>query len=283
MLAVGLSYSEIGKRLSSCANMGNVNTGPTEVPRPRDGARSGLPLKFVAQALESVVERGLEGFLKVGAALAELRAKRLYRCEFGTFESYVQNRFGLHRARVDVLIRSSSVAQSLLDNGINLPPDTDEATIRPLCGLPDEDDLKAATWEFIQTLAPEHATGTIVARVCRVVRNALEGADESPDSQPSQDSQSFVRSGPRKARSVQSPQREKPCTGAVTRLANWSGFSVEIIVSNVNQMPSASNLYRVCGTMIERCQLVRETGNTLGRGSTSLEDLRLTKRFRRFS
>jgi len=50
MLAVGLSYSEIGKRLSSCANMGNVNTGPTEVPRPRHGARSGLPLKFVAQA-----------------------------------------------------------------------------------------------------------------------------------------------------------------------------------------------------------------------------------------
>jgi hypothetical protein len=125
--------------------MGNVNTGPTEVPRPRHGARSGLPLKFVAQALESVVERGLEGFLKVGAALAELRAKRLYRCEFGTFESYVQNRFGLHRAPVDALIRSSSVTQGLLDNGIDLPPNTNEASIRPLCGLP-HDDLKAATW-----------------------------------------------------------------------------------------------------------------------------------------
>jgi hypothetical protein len=37
ILAIGLSYSEIGKRLSSCANMGNVNTGPTEVPRPRHG------------------------------------------------------------------------------------------------------------------------------------------------------------------------------------------------------------------------------------------------------
>jgi hypothetical protein len=35
--------------------------------------------------LEQVVQGGLEQFLRVGAALAELRNRRLYRVEFATF------------------------------------------------------------------------------------------------------------------------------------------------------------------------------------------------------
>src|SRR6516164_5074365 len=95
--------------------------------------------------LEQVVEGNFEQFLRVGAALAELRNRRLYRTTFATFEQYVRARFGLARSSVDQLIRSSMVARDLLDNGEELSPHTSEAAIRPLSALPGQE-LQAATW-----------------------------------------------------------------------------------------------------------------------------------------
>jgi hypothetical protein len=212
--------------------------------------------KELKAQLEGIVERGLEEFLKVGTALAELRAKRLYRTEFGTFELYVQNRFGLHRSRVDALIRSSSVARSLLDHGIELSPTTNEATVRPLCGLPDDDNLRAATWEFVQTIAPECGPSQpIVSRVCRVIRNCIDGVQEGEETSGER---AGFHVGARKARAIESPARELPFTGAIRRLANWSGFSVGLVVASASKLPSAENLYSACGTMRERCRLVQE-------------------------
>jgi hypothetical protein len=69
------------------------------------------------EELETLVEAGLEEFLRVGSALAELRNRRLYRVEFGTFEEYARARFGMARSSLDQLIRSASTAQCLLDAG----------------------------------------------------------------------------------------------------------------------------------------------------------------------
>src|SRR6516162_4223208 len=93
--------------------------------------------------LESVVEGGLEQFLKVGQALAELRNRRLYRISHATFSDYVRDRFGLARSSVDQLIRSSQTAEALLEAGIELSPGVTEAVIRPISALPDSDELKA--------------------------------------------------------------------------------------------------------------------------------------------
>ena len=79
--------------------------------------------------------------MKVGAALAELRNRRLYRTEYPSFEAYIKNRFGLHRSAVDGVIRSAQTAQVLLDAGIELPSDTTATVLRPISGLPD-DELK---------------------------------------------------------------------------------------------------------------------------------------------
>ena len=66
------------------------------------------------QELETIVKAGLQEFLRVGQALAEIRNRRLYRTEFQTFEQYVRAKFGLARSSADQLICSASTAQCLL-------------------------------------------------------------------------------------------------------------------------------------------------------------------------
>jgi len=61
--------------------------------------------KTLKAELEAVVRSGLDEFLRVGNALATLRNKRLFRTEFGTFEEYCRNKFGLARSSADSLIR----------------------------------------------------------------------------------------------------------------------------------------------------------------------------------
>jgi hypothetical protein len=212
--------------------------------------------KIRKEQLERVVEHGLAQFLEVGKALAELRSRRLYRTHFATFEDYVRTRFGLARSSVDQLIRSASTAQQLLDNGLSLPEGTTESMIRPISALPG-DELKVACWQFAQSLAPERGpTQPLVSRLCRVVRNVLDGESdgESEDEESSQ-SRSGARFGPGLRRRVTSPERETPFIRPVERLASWSGFSVEVIVSSV-KAPSASTLFRACSVLADRCHSI---------------------------
>lgn len=175
-------------------------------PVPLTGAE-----RLRKEELEQVVQGGLEEFLKVGAALAELRNRRLYRTEFATFGEYVRTRFGLARSSVDQLIRSSTVARDLLDSGEELSPNTSEAVIRPLSVLPGSE-LQAACWSLVKSLAPENAPRQpLVSKVCRMIRNLVDG-----DS-------SGRRSG--RQRSTAPLERETPFVRPITRLANWSGFS----------------------------------------------------------
>jgi hypothetical protein len=206
--------------------------------------------------LETIVEAGLEEFLRVGSALAELRNRRLYRVEFATFAEYVRVKFGMARSSVDQIIRSSQTAETLLEAGVKLSPGTTEAVIRPISSLPG-DELQAACWQLATELAPERGpTQPLVSKLCRVVRNCLDGVDEQDNHTPYSRSE-FVHTGPRKARSVSSPEREVPFVRPVERLAAWSGFSVEIVVSNVKP-PSALTVFKACGTLALRCKLVQE-------------------------
>jgi hypothetical protein len=207
--------------------------------------------------LELVVEQNLEAFLKAGAALAELRNRRLYRVEFPSFESYVQSRFSLHRAAVDGVIRSAQTAQVLIDAGIELSPDTTAAVLRPISGLPD-DELKIQVWRLAETLAPERVTQPLVARVTRLIRNALDGVNNEQEDPAPASRSDFVHSVPRKARSISSPTREAAWVRPLLRLSSWQGFSLELVLSHAGKLDSAKSLYQACGTMRERCGLVQE-------------------------
>jgi hypothetical protein len=200
--------------------------------------------KLRKEELEKVVEGGLQEFLKVGAALAELRNRRLYRTHYATFQEYVRARFGLARSSVDQLIRSSATAQALLDDGEELPPCTTEAVIRPVSALPTPE-LKAACWSLARSLAPACGpTQPLVSKVCRMIRNLVDG-DSS-------------RIGSGRRRSSAPLERETPFVRPITRLANWSGFSAEVIISHIAESSNARNLYSACSVMIARLSQVQE-------------------------
>ncbi len=44
--------------------------------------------------LEGVIRRGMQTFIEVGAALEEIRSRRLYEPDYDSFESYCQAVFG---------------------------------------------------------------------------------------------------------------------------------------------------------------------------------------------
>jgi hypothetical protein len=45
--------------------------------------------------LEAIVDAGLEKFLEVGNAIAEIRDRRLYRATHSDFNAYIRDRFGI--------------------------------------------------------------------------------------------------------------------------------------------------------------------------------------------
>lgn len=89
---------------------------------------------------EAVIKRGLTSFLEVGNALLAIRDGRLYRAEFGTFEDYCRERWGISRSRAYRLIDASEVAEDLSPMGDK--PDS-ERQVRPLKALPREDRAEA--------------------------------------------------------------------------------------------------------------------------------------------
>jgi hypothetical protein len=210
--------------------------------------------KKLKAELEAVVAHGLDEFLRVGAALAELRNRRLYRCEAHDFATYVKTKFALARSTADQIIRSSQTAESLLEAGVKLPPGTTEAVIRPIASLPGKD-LQAVCWQLAESLAPSRGvTQPLVSRLCRVVRNCLEGVDEDGGNE------SPLLNGAHhnpKRRGAESPEREAPFVRPILRLSAWSGFSIELVCSHANHLETARTLYLACGVMIQRCSLVQ--------------------------
>ena len=64
--------------------------------------------------LETIVTAGLESFVAVGEALAEIRDDKLYRLDgFSTFEHYCRERFGLSERRAYQAMDAASVAEAI--------------------------------------------------------------------------------------------------------------------------------------------------------------------------
>jgi hypothetical protein len=81
--------------------------------------------------LEGVIERGLETFREVGAALLEIRDSRLYRGTHESFEGYVGERWALGRSRAYQLM-----AAARLSTVVDVP---NQRQARELARPPDEE------------------------------------------------------------------------------------------------------------------------------------------------
>jgi hypothetical protein len=204
--------------------------------------------KLRKEELEAVVAGGLAKFLEVGMALAELRNRGLYRTEHATFESYVHQRFGLHRSSVDGVIRSAQTAAVLVDGGLRLPSDTNPTSLRAISALPGDDSLKTACWQLAERLSPAHTPSQpLVSKLCRMVRNLVEGEGDSALKAPG-----------RHHRSTAPLERETPFVRPLLRLSAWSGFNPEVVTSHIAESANARTLFSACTEMITRCRQVQQ-------------------------
>jgi hypothetical protein len=206
---------------------------PESAPQPLTAAE-----KIRRAQLIRTVERGLSQFLAVGAALLELRSSRLYRETHDTFESFCRETFGLARSTTDQVIRSASTAQTLLDSGVTLPPNTTEATIRPLASLPAA--LQPVSWQLVEATSPKCGpTQPIVSKICRTIKNAIESPGTNGTGH--------------KSRKREHPTREQSFISPVRRLSAYKGFDANLVTSHVEKFAQALSAFTACRIMADRC------------------------------
>lgn len=137
------------------------SVGTIEIRTPEEEVRF--------QHCEAVIAQGWGTFAAVGAALAEIKGKRLYKNEYTSFEDYAWERWGFGSSHLWRYLAAADV-RKVLDGVPGLPMPECEAQTRPLTGLSPELALQA----WLQTL--EWARdGPVTARlVKRAVRRVLK-------------------------------------------------------------------------------------------------------------
>jgi hypothetical protein len=90
--------------------------------------------------LERIVERGMQTFIDVGLALAEIRGQHLYRATHPTFKAYCESRWGFSDSRGRQLIAAARTVTDVTAAGLPAPKTEGEArqlarTLRDLASL----------------------------------------------------------------------------------------------------------------------------------------------------
>jgi hypothetical protein len=99
---------------------------------------------------EATIRAGMQTFIDVGEALLLIRDARLYRAEFGTFEDYCRQRWGMVASRARQLIGAAGVVRNL--ETVTTVTPANEAQARALANL--EDDQQRLVWAFAVQTAP---------------------------------------------------------------------------------------------------------------------------------
>jgi hypothetical protein len=116
--------------------------------------------------LEAIVTDGLNTFVTVGRALAEIRDSRLYRGSHGTFEAYCEQQWSLSRSRAYRIIEAAGITEALSPIG-DTPAPANEGQARELSGLP------ADAAAEVMRRAHEETDGKVTASAIRQARETL--------------------------------------------------------------------------------------------------------------
>ncbi|WP_339098344.1 hypothetical protein WDJ50_18420 (plasmid) [Deinococcus sp. VB142] len=84
------------------------------------------------QELEATISRGWRTFIQVGEALEEIRAKRLYREDFGTFEEYCQKVWSWSRQRAYQMMDAAKTAGVLEEVGVTVTHEREARQLKPV-------------------------------------------------------------------------------------------------------------------------------------------------------
>ncbi len=124
---------------------------------------------------ETIIEKGLQTFIEVGQVLLEIKDRRLYREEYGTFEAYCGTRWGLSRPRAYQLIQATNVVNNLSAASEVLP--TTESQARPLSKLSAEDQLE--TWNEVVQESQETGKSITAKSIEKKVSERLKKKTET--------------------------------------------------------------------------------------------------------
>lgn len=113
--------------------------------RAMSAATDILPItdRAALERCEAIIARGVQTFIEVGEALAEIREARLYRAGFATFEEYCRERWGIGGSRARQLIGAAGVARNI--ESVTTVTLSSETHARPLVGLAPDQQAAAAT------------------------------------------------------------------------------------------------------------------------------------------
>lgn len=132
--------------------------------------------------LEEKIEKGLNTFIAVGEALAEIRDKRLYRSTHGTFEDYCKEEWEMTARHARNLMGAAEVAIGLAEMGTIVPKR--EAQMRPLISLPKDQQQQAWRNAVDSSGGVQPSTNQVEAAV-QEVRSETEIPKREPAFQPS--------------------------------------------------------------------------------------------------
>lgn len=125
--------------------------------------------------LETIVASGLQTFVEVGEALAEIRDRKLYRIEHATFDDYLETKWRMSRSWACRQIQAAETVK-LLPTG-NKP--MTERQLRPLAKLPPG--ARAEAWNAAVEASPTGTPTTkeVEAAVCERTGEPPEPAEAS--------------------------------------------------------------------------------------------------------
>jgi hypothetical protein len=141
-------------------------------------AETGEIVSRPIEDLEEIIGRGLETFVEVGDALAEVRDAKLYLQFHPTFEAYCSERWGLTRKRAYDLISAAETVNELSPIG-DTPLPTNEAQareLRPLKGKPEE--AAAAMRKASEATGGKPTAKAITEAVQDIVDDAVDKAEK---------------------------------------------------------------------------------------------------------
>ena len=186
--------------------------------------------------LESVIETGRSTFLEVGAALLEIRDRRLYRVEHNTFAAYCRERWWFGKSQAYRLIQAA-VEYEMSPMGDK--PKTEREARKRRCGRKKASDL---------TL--DAHTGASASEDAGV--NRQEGGDEEPDAGHDSDP-------PRVHSAAEAPEPEKPFRPEFDAIVR----AIEIMREEELALTSASDLQLLAGEHEETARQLREKAERL--------------------
>ncbi len=111
---------------------------------------------------EAAISRGMDTFIEVGSALAEIRDRKLYRLGWETFEAYCQERWGLARRTAYNMIESAD-AVCAIAHIPNVPAIANEAQAREVAAIIKTDGPERAA-EILTEVAED---GPVTAKAIR--------------------------------------------------------------------------------------------------------------------